>query len=177
LTLLFLAALGTGVVLFIMFPVFARHGEVSKALTAEARKRKNLGEQKERLYDAIKDLDFEHRAGKLSDADYQSVRADLMAQAAAVITQLDEVPVPAEPAPERPSRPEPPAASTKPPRQEVTAEEGPTCSSCGQTNPAGAKFCFHCGERIVIAATCPECGTELPKEARFCTECGVAIPA
>ena len=172
-TLLFLVALATGVVLFILFPVFARHGEVSRTLTPEAQERKNLSEQKERLYDAIKDLDFEHGAGKLSDADYQSVRADLVAQAAAVISQIDALPASAESSSERQPSPKQP----KQPKEEVTEEEGPTCASCGQTNPAGAKFCFQCGERIAVEASCPECGTELPKEARFCTECGVAIPA
>jgi cell division protein FtsN len=173
LTLLFLAALAAGVVLFILFPVFARYGEVSKAPTAEAKRRKGLSEQKERLYDAIKDLDFEHRAGKLSDADYQAVRSDLVAQAAATIAQLDEVPEPVVPAelPQQAQR-ETPAESSA----EVTPAEEPTCASCGQANPAGARFCFQCGERIAAPASCPECGTELPKEARFCTSCGVAIP-
>ncbi len=72
-TLLFLAALATGVVSFVLFPVFARSNEVSELPSANARERKSLGEQKERLYDAIKDVDFEYRSGKLSDADYQSV--------------------------------------------------------------------------------------------------------
>ncbi|MGH9460172.1 MAG: zinc ribbon domain-containing protein [Vicinamibacteria bacterium] len=179
-TLLFLAALAAGVVLFILFPVFARYGEVSMTPTADARKRKDLTEQKERLYDAIKDLDFEHRAGKLSDADYQKVRSDLVSQAAAIIAQLDEVPehvVPAE-LPQQAQQAqqaqrETPAESSA----DVTPPDEPTCASCGQVNPAGARFCFQCGERIAAPASCPECGTELPKEARYCTSCGVAMPA
>jgi hypothetical protein len=173
LTLLFLAALAAGVVLFVLFPVFARYGEVSTTPTADARKRKDLSEQKERLYDAIKDLDFEHRAGKLSDADYQKVRSDLVSQAAAIIAQLDEVPEPGVPAElHQQTQREAPAESAQ-----VTPPEEPTCASCGQVNPAGARFCFQCGERIAAPASCPECGAELPKEARFCTSCGVAMPA
>jgi len=161
-------------VLFILFPVFARYGEVSTASTADARRRKDLTEQKERLYDAIKDLDFEHRAGKLSDADYQKVRSDLVSQAAAIIAQLDEVPEPVVPTelPQQAQR-EAPAESSA----DVTPSEEPACASCGQVNPVGARFCFQCGERIAAPASCPECGAELPKEARFCTSCGVAMPA
>ena len=169
-TLLFLAALATGVVSFVLFPVFARSREVQELPSHDARERKNLTEQKERLYDAIQDLDFEYRAGKLSDADYQSVRSDLVSQAAAIMSQLDKLAEPAEP-----------AVPAKPPRQEVsedvTAAEGLACPSCERDNPPGAKFCLQCGARIEAPANCPQCGTELPKEALFCTSCGVVIPA
>ncbi len=174
-TILFLAALAAGVVLFILFPVFARYGEVSRLPTAGARERKSLGEQKERLYDAIKDVDFEYRAGKLSDADYQSVRSDLVSQAAVVISRLDELAEPAEPV--VPAQAPHKEASAESPTKDVTATEGPTCPSCQQVNPPGAKFCLQCGAQIAAPANCPECGIELPKEARFCTSCGVTIPA
>ena len=170
-TLFFLAALATGVVSFVLFPVFARSNEFSELPNADARERKSLGEQKERLYDAIKDLDFEYRAGKLSDADYQSVRSDLVSQAGAVISKLDEMVDATE---KEPLRKE---VSAEASTEDVTAAEGPTCPSCQRVNPPGAKFCLQCGAGIAAPENCPECGIELPKEARFCTSCGVAIPA
>lgn len=161
--------------LFVLFPVFARYGEISRRPTADAQRRKFLAEQKERLYEAIKDLDFEHRAGKLSDADYQSVRSDLVSQAATVISELDAIAeAPADKKTEETPAEAEPAEATD---SDVVATEGPTCRSCGRVNPPGAKFCFQCGEHITAPTSCPECGTELPKEARFCTSCGVAIPA
>ncbi len=170
-TLLFLASLATGVVLFVLFPVFARSSEVSELPSADARERKILGEQKERLYEAIKDVDFEYRAGKLSDADYQSVRSDLVSQAGAVISKLDEMVDATEKEPLRK------VVSGEPSTEDVTAEEGPTCPSCQRVNPPGATFCLQCGAGIAAPENCPECSTELPKEARFCTSCGVTIPA
>ncbi len=170
-TLLFLAALAGGVVLFVLFPVFARHEEVSQLPTARAQERKSLTEQKERLYEAIKDVDFEYRAGKLSEADYQSVRSKLVSQAAAVVSKLDETVDATEKEP--PPKEVPGEVAT----EDVTAAEGPTCPSCERLNPPNAKFCLQCGARMAASANCPECGTELPKEARFCTSCGVAVPA
>ncbi len=170
-TLLFLAALATGVVSFVLFPVFARSNEVSELPSANARERKSLGEQKERLYEAIKDVDFEYRAGKLSDADYQSVRSDLVSQASVIMSKLDGMVDATE---KEPLRKE---VSGEASTEDVTAAEGPACPSCQRVNPPGAKFCLQCGAGIAAPENCPECGTELPKEARFCTSCGVAIPA
>ena len=34
-----------------------------------------------------------------------------------------------------------------------------TCSNCGSSNPADARFCFHCG--LPLADTCPNCGADL----------------
>ena len=51
------------------------------------------------------------------------------------------------------------------------------CPKCGATLPAGAKFCFLCGEKIETAPekfVCPFCGKETPK-GKFCMECGAAL--
>jgi len=55
---------------------------------------------------------------------------------------------------------------------------GPVCSSCQAPNPAGAKFCMGCGQRMAPAVQhCTECGTELPAGARFCSGCGTQAGA
>src|SRR5579871_3050791 len=49
------------------------------------------------------------------------------------------------------------------------------CASCGTENPAGHRFCGHCGASLTIA--CPVCGhASLPGE-RFCGACGTALAA
>ncbi len=167
-TLLFLAALASGVVLFVLFPIFARASEVSQRPTAIAQERRSLSEKKDRLYEAIKDIDFEYQAGKLSDTDYKSVRTDCLAQAAEVIARLEEID-------------ESDAAGAKATEEKdsvaVDVASGPSCPSCEQKNPAGAQFCMSCGSKMTSLANCPQCGTELQKEAHFCTACGVTIPA
>jgi ribosomal protein L40E len=50
------------------------------------------------------------------------------------------------------------------------------CASCQAANPAGAKFCMGCGQRLTPAVQhCTECGTELPATAHFCSGCGTRV--
>ena len=49
------------------------------------------------------------------------------------------------------------------------------CASCGNDNPAGAKFCNSCGTSLL--GSCPSCGTSNAPGARFCSECGTALGA
>ena len=57
------------------------------------------------------------------------------------------------------------------------ASENVICPKCGAALPAGAKFCFLCGEKIEAApekVICPSCGKETPK-GKFCMECGAPL--
>lgn len=178
-TLLFLTALASGVVLFVLFPIFARASEVSQRPTAVAQERKSLSEKKDRLYEAIKDIDFEYQAGKLSDTDYKSVRTGFLAQAAEVIARLEEInesDVGGAPATEEKDSVAV-ERSEEPAPESTEVASGPSCPSCEQPNPAGAQFCMRCGSKMTTPANCPQCGIELQEEARFCTACGVTIPA
>ncbi len=49
------------------------------------------------------------------------------------------------------------------------------CPRCRHENPARAKFCLECGQRL--PSSCGACGTELPDTARFCPECGRPVGA
>ena len=49
------------------------------------------------------------------------------------------------------------------------------CPHCQTENPAGARFCFHCG--AALAPRCTNCETELPAGARFCMNCGQPVGA
>ena len=47
-----------------------------------------LRERKEAVYENLRDLNFEYKAGKVPDADYQSMRASLEEEAAAVLAEI-----------------------------------------------------------------------------------------
>jgi type II secretory pathway component PulM len=47
-----------------------------------------LRERKEAVYENLRDLNFEYKAGKVPDADYQSMRASLEEEAAAVMAEI-----------------------------------------------------------------------------------------
>lgn len=54
-----------------------------------------LRERKEAVYENLRDLNFEYKAGKVPDADYQSLRTSLEEEAAAImaeISRLEQVP-------------------------------------------------------------------------------------
>jgi class 3 adenylate cyclase len=51
------------------------------------------------------------------------------------------------------------------------------CPRCRHANPARARFCLECGQRLAVV--CAGCGAAIPDGAKFCMECGrpVAGPA
>ena len=47
-----------------------------------------LQERKEAVYENLRDLNFEHQAGKLPDQDYQSLKASLEGEAAGILAEM-----------------------------------------------------------------------------------------
>lgn len=45
--------------------------------------------ERERSYTALADLDFDRECGKISDADYERLRADLMRETAHILAEMD----------------------------------------------------------------------------------------
>jgi UDP-N-acetylenolpyruvoylglucosamine reductase len=97
-----------------------------------------LEESKSRIYESLRDLQFEYRVGKLSDEDYQAAKAELQKELARVLAQIDEFTSGAPKA-------APPAASAK------TADPY-HCHSCGATFKEPLKFCGECGKPMESAS-------------------------
>jgi hypothetical protein len=69
-----------------LYYVFLFPGEM---FTGEEKTRLGyLRERKEAVYDNLRDLNFEYKAGKVPDADYQSLRTSLEEEAAAVMAEI-----------------------------------------------------------------------------------------
>jgi hypothetical protein len=47
-----------------------------------------LRERKDAVYENLRDLNFEYRAGKVPDADYQSLKATLEDEAASILAEI-----------------------------------------------------------------------------------------
>src|ERR1700722_10636425 len=47
-----------------------------------------LQERKEAIYENLRDLNFEHQAGKLPDHDYQSLKSSLEGEAAGILAEM-----------------------------------------------------------------------------------------
>ena len=50
-----------------------------------------LRERKESVYENLRDLNFEYKAGKVPDTDYQSMRNSLEEEAAAIMAEIERL--------------------------------------------------------------------------------------
>lgn len=96
---------------------------------------KPLEEAKVRIYEALRDLQFEYRLGKLSDEDYQASKQELQKELARVLQQMDA----AGPAGSGSVK----AAAAKP--------KGNVCPHCGASFKEKLKFCGECGKAMEAA--------------------------
>ncbi len=91
--LILAAALAVAAVLFVARP-FLRASGIDEPAAAgangeEERERIALLEARDRALAALKELEFDHRTGKISDADYAETVVDLRREAAAALAALD----------------------------------------------------------------------------------------
>jgi len=107
-------------------------GGLEQAPTS-SRARQTLEREKALALRAIKDLEFDHAMGKISDADFADLSAGLRARALTLMQEL-EVPVP-----------ESKASDAK---WEVVAHETGSCAACNTPNDHDAKFCKQCGAKL-----------------------------
>jgi len=96
----------------------------------------HLDERKAAIYENLRDLQFEYRVGKLSDADYQQTKKDLQKELAQVLAEVDRLreQLGAKPAKAVVSAPAPPKPATY------------TCPSCSAEFDKDLKFCGECGQ-------------------------------
>lgn len=84
--------------------------------------------KKDILYENLKDLNFEFRMGKLSEADYQSAKMASQAELVPVLSAIEEL-------------------EAKKLREEVTPPPG-WCERCTHQNPSENVFCGQCGASL-----------------------------
>jgi hypothetical protein len=92
----------------------------------------HLEEKKARIYEGLRDLQFEYRVGKLSDDDYQRTKLDLQKELAGVMAEIEKV----EPAP---------ALAPAPARKDKSKL---VCPHCGARFEKQMKFCGECGKAM-----------------------------
>lgn len=117
--------------------------------TGGARRRLELAERKEQLYASIKELEFDHRVGKISKDDHDSLRAELESQAVVVLSKLRRLEA-QDPDKGLRRRIEEDARSLAAGREEgarPSADSGP-CPDCGRAREPGHRFCPGCGLRL-----------------------------
>lgn len=121
----------------------ARPSPASSAL----RQRADLLAWRNRVYSALRDLDFEHQTNKISDEEYAAQRRALVSEGVGILQKLDELVMPNE-SPET----DPIEASVQavkrgealPPLEEAALH----CPRCGEETRNGDAFCGHCGASL-----------------------------
>ena len=71
----------------LLFYIFSLPSQVEQA--PEKTRLAFLRERKEVVYENLRDLNFEYKAGKLPEADYQPMRASLEDEAATLLAEID----------------------------------------------------------------------------------------
>jgi hypothetical protein len=94
----------------------------------------HLDEAKARIYEGLRDLQFEYRLGKLSDADYQTTKQDLQKELAKVLAAIDEMKA-------KLGTAAPSVKAAKPKALNV-------CPHCGAKFKESLKFCGECGKAM-----------------------------
>jgi len=101
----------------------------------------HLDERKAAIYENLRDLQFEYRLGKLSDADYQSTKKDLQKELARVLAEVDKLKTAAGA----------PPVPLPAPAKVVIPPTGFVCPACGAKFPTALKFCGECGKPMRLA--------------------------
>ncbi len=99
----------------------------------------HLDERKAAIYENLRDLQFEYRVGKLSDADYQQTKRDLQKELAQVLAEVDRLREQLGDKPEPANKPAP----TPPPQQQPAKF---VCPHCHAEFERDLKFCGECGQ-------------------------------
>ena len=93
---------------------------------------RHLDERRAAIYENLRDLQFEYRVGKLSDADYQQTKVGLQKELAGVLAEIEKITA---------------TGSTKalptPPPKPVLE-----CPYCGAKFTKPMKFCGECGKAM-----------------------------
>src|SRR5438046_7371075 len=74
------------ITLAVLFYVFYLPGKLQ--LGPEKTRASYLRERKDAVYENLRDLNFEYKAGKVPDADYQSLKSSLQDEAATLLAEI-----------------------------------------------------------------------------------------
>ncbi len=123
---------GAAITLAALLYVFWFSPEPVRVQSPAERERDYLEEKRAVLYENLRDLHHEYRMGKLSDADYQQMKARYQEELAALLLALESVGG-ASSGSSASASPVPPAGR---------------CLRCGRDNPVDNRFCGACGAEL-----------------------------
>lgn len=176
--LITLSVLLVVIVLFVLAYPIIQQGRGQAPIAASTLREEALADllaERDAAFQAIRDLQFDHEVGKLSDADLGLYEAQLKQGAAESLRRLDAweagVDRSLSQAIERQVRA----------RRAALLQGSRPCPQCGRPVAADDAFCTACGASTRAApasaesspaAACPRCGRAVSPDDRFCPKCG-----
>jgi len=127
----------------LFFTLFVRDKDIPEAPPPSPTA--HLEERRAQIYENLRDLQFEYRTGKLSDADYQLTKTGLQRELAHVLAQIDAIKQ-AQPAKVQAAVAAPAAVPAVANGAKATSN---ACPHCGAQFSQALRFCGECGKPMV----------------------------
>ncbi len=111
---------------------------------------RDLKIQKEEIYSAIKEMEFDHKMGKLSEDDYLNLREKYRAKAIGSLKGMDELEGKKGFSRDIGNEIEKEVSALRRGRGKGTPKRGGAvfCTQCGRRRSPGGRFCSWCGTRL-----------------------------
>ena len=135
--------IATAVLIFVFRPLFAGREKIGQASKKEGRRRKLL-EDRETLYESIRELDFDYRMGKVEEDDYRQTRTRYETQAVNLMKAIDQTNGRAEAVEDRVEQEIATLRRSRKGKRRKKPAERP-CPKCKTVSSTGARFCPQCG--------------------------------
>jgi double zinc ribbon protein len=131
---------------------------------------------------ALKEIEFDRETGKLSDDDYEFLKAKYTVAAVEALRQdqAETVSNDIEALIAAKVRSLRSATATTPPDtspRSPASGSRPACDTCGPRPEPDAVFCSTCGRRLTTSQYCHPCGARLVPGSSFCEACGRPVAA
>ncbi len=117
---------------------------------------------------ALREIEFDRETGKLSDADYASLKHKYAESAVSAIREERDVDQQTPHIDNEDDAAEAMIARARSTRLSV-------CPTCDHKLEVGSIFCSNCGRSLIVDDSLPRCwvcGADQPSGAQFCGECG-----
>ncbi len=114
---------------------------------------------------ALKEIEFDRETGKLSDADYELLKAKYTAAALEALRMEQGAAAPSD------------IEAMIAAKVAALRGEVPACPACGPRPEPDALYCSGCGRPLSGQGRCERCGTALGPDSRYCEGCGSRVAA
>lgn len=124
---------------------------------------------------ALKEIEFDRETGKLSDEDYEMLKAQYTVAAVEALRGEQKVLVSNDVEALIAARVHSLRSASTP--LDPSSGPGPSCDRCGPRAEPDALFCSTCGRRLSANQYCNRCGAGLVPGSEYCEACGRPVAA